>query len=195
MSHNEVLNGDYWMFLGFDLDGVIIDHSFVKIQIAKKFGLNLNRRQTHADNIYRLLGPSKYDEFKHYLYDDPKTAMGGVIMHGSKRILQTLKKRGVPFVVISRRKGNYDIPFGLLRKCGLFPDILNDQNVFFVPKREDKNTKAASLGISHFVDDELRALEELVDVPVKYLFDPYNVATDSRYVRVASWKEFYDSII
>lgn len=182
------------MFLGFDLDGVIIDHTFVKIKLVKKFGLTLSESETHADNLYRLLGPSKYFEFKHCLYDDPQTATEGVIMSGAREVLEALKKRGVPFVVISRRKSNHDIPVEVLRKCGLWPNTLNWQNVFFVESREAKNTKAVFLRVSHFMDDELRALEEMADVPVKYLFDPYKVATDSRYIRVSSWKEFYDSI-
>ena len=182
------------MFLGFDLDGVIIDHTFVKIELAKKFGLTLNEHQAHADNIYRLLGPTKYVEFKHYLYDDSETATGGVIMPGAEYALRALGKRGIPFAVISRRKGNYDIPVDLLRKYSLWPDILNPQNVFFVPNREGKNIKAVSLGISHFMDDELRALEELVDVPMKYLFDPHNAVADCSFRRIASWGEFYDSI-
>ena len=183
------------MFLGFDLDGVIINHTFVKIELAKKFGLTLlNESETHADNLYRLLGLAKYVEFKHYLYDDPETSGSAVIMPGAEQVFRALVKREMPFAVISRRRGNYDIPIDLLRKNGLWPGTLNPQNVFFVQNREDKNTKAVSLGISHFMDDELRALKELVDVPVRYLFDPYNVATDCPYVRVASWEEFYDSI-
>lgn len=39
------------MFWGFDLDGVIIDHAFVKIKIAQKFGLTINKRQAHAYNF------------------------------------------------------------------------------------------------------------------------------------------------
>lgn len=182
------------MFLGFDLDGVIIDHTFVKIKLAKKFGLTLNECEIHADNIYRLLGPDKYFEFKHYLYDDPKTSTGGVIMPGAREVLEALKKRSISFVVISRRKGNYDIPTGLLRTYCLWPDILNQQNVFFVQNRKEKNTKAVSLGISHFMDDELRALEEMVDVPAKYLFDPHNAVADCGFRRIVSWKEFYDLV-
>lgn len=182
------------MFLGFDLDGVIIDHTFVKIEIAKKFGLALSESETHADNLYRLLGPSKYKEFKHYLYDDPETAGAGVIMAGAEYVLQALRKRGIPFVVISRRKSNHDIPVDLLCKHNLWPDIFNRQNVFFVPDRESKNTKAVSLGVSHFMDDELRALKELVDVPTRYLFDPYNAAVSCPFRRVVSWKEFYDLV-
>ena len=186
--------GDSGMFLGFDLDGVIIDHTLVKIELAKKFGLTVNKRQTHADNLYRLLGPTKYNEFKHYLYDDPQIAVAGVLMPGANFVLRSLKKRKIPFVVISRRKGNHDIPVNLLRKCGLWPDVFNWQNVFFVQDREGKNTKAVSLGISHFMDDELRALEQLVDVPMKYLFDPYKAISDCCFRRIVSWRQFYYSI-
>lgn len=182
------------MFLGFDLDGVIIDYTFIKIEIAKKFGLILNASETHADNLYRLLGPGKYMEFKHYLYDDPKTAMAGLIMDGSEEVLKILKERGMPFVVISRRKDNRDIPVKILCRHHLWPNILNQENVFFVDNREDKNTKAISLGISHFMDDELKALEKMVDVPVRYLFDPYNVVSPCHFRRISSWREFYDSI-
>src|SRR3989338_10659012 len=107
------------MFLGFDLDGVIINHMFVKIELAKKFELTLlNESETHADNLYRLLGPAKYAEFKYYLYDDPKTAGSAIIMPGAEHVLRALVKREMPFAVISRRKGNYDIPISLLRKNG-----------------------------------------------------------------------------
>ena len=183
------------MFLGFDLDGVIIDHTFVKIKLAKKFGFSLNEPQTHADNLYRLLGPAKYIEFKYYLYDDHQSAVEGVIMPGAKEILETLKRINIPFAVISRRKNNHDIPISILSKYGLWPDVLNQLNVFFAQSREDKNTIAVSLGVSHFIDDELKALDRLIDVPVKYLFDPYNAVANCPYRRFVSWKEFYDAIV
>lgn len=185
---------DLQMFLGFDLDGVIVDHSFVKIQLAQKFGFTVNKYQVYPDNLYRLLGPDKYYEFTHCLYDDPQIAMKGVIMRGSKSVLGKLKKRNIRFAVISRRKNNHDIPINLLRKHGLWPDILNRQNVFFVQNRGDKNTKAISLGISHFMDDDWEVLEQLTGVLNKYLFDPYGIAPDCCFKKIVSWREFYELI-
>lgn len=79
----------------------------------------------------------------------------------------------------------------ILSKHSMWPRYFNDKNSFFVDKPEDKNKEAIRLGLTHYVDDELRVINILNDVPNKFLFDPFNVLEKANYyTSVKSWSEF-----
>lgn len=176
--------------IGLDLDGVILDHSMSKISIAKKLGFTINKFQTPSEIISKLLPLPVYQEFKYYLYDDPKTALSSSLIPGVGILLNKIKKLNTPIFIISRRKNNFHIPIKLLKSHNLWPEFFNEKNVFFVLNPEDKNIKAKKLNITHFVDDEPEILAKIVDVKNKYLFDPLDVFKDSTYNRIKSLKEF-----
>lgn len=182
------------VFLGCDLDGVIIDHTASKILLARKFDLNIIKSQTHGEKLSQLLG-SRYAEFKHDLYDNPKIALASPMMPGAKKVLQLFCKAGVRFAAISRRSKNFSISITTLHRYGLWPDIFNEQNTFFVQNKEGKNIKAAELGISHFIDDEPEVLEQLTSVKIKYLFDPHDILVGQEYIHIRSWPELVNHIL
>ena len=176
--------------VGFDLDGVIIDHHQIKIQLAKDFGFRITPAQTDSD-IMRTLMPEKIvSEIQHLLYYDPKFSLCSPLMRGARNALKKLQKEKTSFTLISRRK-NPVIAKELLKNHGIWPNYFNESNSYFVIKIEDKNKKAKELGVTHYLDDEEIVITALKSVPHRFLFDHFQVLENSDfYKRVSSWPEF-----
>ena len=174
--------------IGFDMDGVILDHTETKLLLAKKFGLKITEKETPSEIIRNLMPRPVYLKFQIALNDNPKFKYLAPPMPGVKTILARIIKSGVPYFLISRRKKAVSA-IKILKHHGLWPKYFNKNNAFFVKTPEDKNIKAVELGVTHYFDDEPRVLEKLVDVKYKLLFDSVDVFKNSGYARVKSWKE------
>lgn len=182
-------------FVGFDLDGVIINHAPVKIKLAKRFGFNLKPEETPSEVIRTIIDKPTLEELQKSLYHDPKFFKSAPLMSGVKSGLLKLQKRGVPFVLISRRR-EPELAIETLKHHGLWPNFFNENNAFFVVEPEDKNIKARGIGVTHYADDELNILNELVDVENKFLFDNLGAFKNIRgYTRVKSWKELINHFL
>lgn len=170
--------------IGFDLDGVIIDHTALKLRLAAERGFGLKPEQTPSDIIKCVIPPPILDELKKALYHNPKIAYTSPLMAGAKNNLAKIKGRKIPYFLISRRK-DAKVAVNLLKRRGLWPEYFNKNNSFFVLKPEDKNIKALELGITHYIDDEITVLEQLTDIKNKFLFDRFNVFKDAEhYTRI-----------
>ncbi len=188
------------MVIGFDMDGVIIDHAERKVLLAKNFGFKIAKKKTPSEIIKDLITPlATYRKFQRVLYDAPETALHSPLMPGVKSVLAKIKSSNIPYYLISRRKKE-ETAIALLAKHGLWPKYFNKKNTFFVLEPEDKEIKSKALGITHYIDDEQKVLEVLHSVPNKILFDPLGVFKNpspfgkvrdknSGYARVKSWKE------
>lgn len=177
------------MTLGFDLDGVIVDHTQKKILLAATYGHQLRPEQTPAEVIEKILPQNQLDEIKHLLYSHPDEALEHQLMPGIGGALRFIKLKKIPFYLISRRK-SIDTAKELLKLHDLWPIYFNESNTFFVDKKEDKNVKAQELKITHYLDDEYPVLACLVDVPNKYLFDPHRVWSELKdFPKISSWPE------
>ena len=131
-----------------------------------------------------------WEEFQNTLYDHPRFAFSTPLMRGIRVLLSDLNLKEIPIYLISRRKVP-EIAVKILQKHFLWPKYFNKNNSFFVTKPEDKNKQAAKLGITHYIDDELKVLNVLSKVPHKFLFDPFNVFESSDYyTKIKSWLEF-----
>ena len=182
------------IFIGFDLDGVILDHAPNKIQLAKSFGFDIQRHQTPSEIINKIIVPrSKYLEFKYALYEDPRTALDVPLIPGAVSFIKNVTKAKIPFALISRRKSAENAIL-LLKKHKLWPKFFNENNVSFVMEPEDKDVKAIELGITHYIDDEPKVLAKLTSVKNKYLFDPLGAFPKAPFQRVKSWKELHRHI-
>lgn len=176
-------------FIGFDMDGVIIDHTVSKLKLAEKFGFKLKPKETHSEIISKIIDKSVYPKFQQVLYYDPKIFKKTPLMIGARAGLNTIKKSGIPFVLLSRRR-QPEATILILKHYNLWPRFFNESNTFFVAEPEDKNIKARGLGVTHYVDDETGVLEKLVDVKNRFLFDNLGAFENtSDYTRVESWKE------
>ena len=179
--------------IGFDLDGVILDHTENKIKLANQFGWELTPAQTTSGIIKNIMPKSDVHKLQLALYDDPAISLRSPVMKGVKKILLQVKNK-YSYFLVSRRK-NPEQAIKILQLKGLWPKFFNEVNSFFVLKPIDKNRVGKKLGITHYIDDEPRVLDKLDDIKNKILFDPHNSyphITD--FVRIKSWKEFIDII-
>jgi len=173
--------------IGFDLDGVILDHSQQKQKLAKRFGYEVELTETPSSIFYkRIEDKDKYREIRSILYDDPIEAFLSPLMSGALDGLKMVKDSGTPFYLISRRKKE-DRAIELLKDKNLWPSLFNEENTFFVLEPIDKEIKAKELSITHYIDDEAQILSLLNSVKNKYLFDQFGVYDDSQYDLVKNW--------
>ena len=178
------------MVIGLDLDGVIIDHTETKIRLAKKIGYKLLPKDTPTEVINKILPDERWRELQYFLYADPKLSLSSPLMRGAKSMLNNFQKNNIDYLLISRRKSTIQA-LKLLEKHGLWPRYFNDVNTFFVAEPEDKNVKAVEFGVTHYIDDERRVLEKLVDVEHRFLFDRHRVFPETDfYKKIHSWTEF-----
>ncbi len=174
--------------IGFDLDGVILDHTTNKLNLAKGFGWKLKPEQTHSEIIKNIMPKRALDQLKSALYDDPKTSLRSPVARGARNILSEIKKK-YPYFLISRRK-KPEIAIRILKFKKLWPEFFNENNTFFVSEPKDKNKIGKRLGITHYIDDEPKVLSVLIDIKNRILFDPFNSPLHTaNFVKVKSWKE------
>ena len=175
--------------LGFDMDGVLVDHNPLKLKIVKNMGYKIKLADTPSEIIRRMLSPEDLKTMQIALYHDQKMSLGAELMPGLTGLLDKIRSKNTSYFLISRRS-EPDIAVRLLRARGLWPKYFNEQNAFFVITPEDKNTKATELGVTHYVDDETKVLAVLTDVPNKFLFDHLKVFPEhDSYTKVASHQE------
>lgn len=175
--------------IGFDMDGVIIDHTENKIIVARRFGIELAFQETPSDIMRKKIETELRRKIQRTIYDDPYIALSPPLMDGALEGIAFVKKNQIPYFVISRRK-NPAIAVELLQIRGLWPEYFDQSNTFFVLEPEEKNEKAQELGITHYIDDELKVLDALTDIPNKFLFDQHDVFPSAdHYARVSSWGE------
>lgn len=178
------------MVVGFDMDGVILDNADSKVRIAKKHGFDLKLHETPSEIIRAILPRVVLEKLQQTLYDSPRIALSTPLMKGVRSILADLDKKNIPIFLISRRKIP-EVAVRILKKHLLWPKYFNDKNSFFVNHPEDKNFKAAQLGVTHYIDDELKIINVLSSVKNRFLFDQFDVFKDANnYMRVKSWAEF-----
>ena len=184
------LNVDNKMVVGFDMDGVILDNADSKVRIAKTHGFELKLHQTPSEIIRAILPQAILEKLQKTLYDSPRVALSVPLMKGIRGILADLDKKNIPMFLISRRKMP-EVAVKILKKHLLWPKYFNDKNSFFVDHPEDKNFRAAQLGVTHYIDDELKIINVLSSVKNKFLFDQFNVFEKAdHYTKIKSWSEF-----
>lgn len=183
------MSEDENMVVGFDLDGVIIDHTQNKICIAKRYGYTLTPEETQSERMAKFLPPDIYTEMREQMYDDTDEALSAPLMEGAFSGLTKLSEEGIPYYLISRRKKPVHA-MHLLERRGLWGTIFTPENTFFVEKMEEKDPVAEKLGVTHFIDDEARVLELMPSVLERILFDYRNLFADrSIFHRVKNWSE------
>lgn len=172
--------------LGFDMDGVIVDNSALKLKVAKSMGIHLSPLQTPAEIIKKYIDADVLRKLQLAIYHNPLISLDTKLMPGIKDLLDKVKEKKIPYFLVSRRL-EPQITIDMLSKKGIWKKYFDKSNAFFVVTPEDKNTKAKALGITHYVDDETKILSALSDVPNRFLFDHLNVFPDSdKYTRVSS---------
>jgi len=175
--------------IGFDLDGVIIDHTQNKIRAAARLGYTLLPEDTPSEMIGKILPPHVNLILKEQIYDDTDEALSAPLMKGAYDGLARLHEHGMSYTLISRRKHPLHA-IHLLERRGLWDRYFLPENTYFVERMEDKDVIAKKLGLTHFVDDELQVLGLMPSVSMRILFDAHQVAsTQPEYAKVSDWVE------
>ena len=181
--------------IGFDMDGVILDHSQLKMKLAAEKGFDLQRFHTQSEVFKQKLAIPLAHEILDVIYQHPQVALEASLMNGVESSLEKIAEGQVSYFLISRRR-DPEIAKKVLHKHNLWPKYFNDGNAFFVEHAEDKNVKAEELGITHYFDDENKVLHKLEYVKNKFLFDPFNAfENNTPFSRVRSWEEVVKHIL
>jgi hypothetical protein len=181
--------------VGFDMDGVLVDHTKMRARLARRFGYPVKRKDTPSDMYRQHVPEDVRRQIQDLVYHTSPHFLKAPLIRKVRTVLSVLRRSGIPYVLISRRK-NPALARQLLKKRGLWPLYFNTQNTRFVFTREEKNIEAERFGVTHYIDDEADVLAALSGVTNKFLFDPYGVLTDSPiYRRFRKWDEFLDVLI
>lgn len=181
--------------IGFDMDGVIIDHTDHKLKLLREKGFNLTKEETPSDILREYIPRDILREIQRSLYNDPSRVSEAVLMPGAKEGLRAVRDSGIPYFFISRRR-TPEIAKEILTAHGIWPEFFNDTNAFFVEEVEHKNDVAKNLGITIYIDDETRVLDKLVSVENRVLFDPFGVSPDSLlWKTLRSWEDILQHIL
>ena len=170
------------------MDGVLIDHTGIRIKLAKEYGFALIPKDTPSDILRTILPDKERWAIQNTIYNDPLVSLEAPLIKNVEESLKRLTELEIPFFLISRRK-DANLAMRLLEARGIWPRYFNPENTHFVITPEDKDTEAIKLGITHYVDDETKVLKALNSVPHKILFDPYDAQEEGDYVRAHSWED------
>lgn len=176
--------------VGFDMDGVLIDHAANKIAIAREFGVSVELAETPSEILRgKFTDRAEYERFQALLYEEHPLADKAPVMPGAREILDELRRRGVPYFLISRRRSSEVARVQLAAK-GLWGTYFDDGNALFVRSIVEKAEHAARFGVSVYVDDERRVLAKMEGVvPDRVLFDPHGAFPAGGYRTIATWTD------
>ncbi len=177
------------------MDGVILDHTGLKIALARNLGFSLEPCETPSEILKTILPEAHVASLQYSLYSDPDVCLTTFTMRGAGPFLEELQRAQTPYYLISRRR-DPEMAVTVLREKELWPHYFNEKNSFFVAEIADKNAAARSLGITHYLDDEPKVLRALADVPNRFLFDPHGAyPAHDMYTTVRSWQEFRSHVV
>lgn len=180
------------MVVGFDLDGVIIDHTENKIKKAKELGYDIKPEETSSQKLKSLISPGDYRAIQKFIYG--KGTFSASPMQGALEILNDLRKN-YSLVIISRRMPeSRDIALDWLREHDFLKLFKN--HIYFVDSDNEKDDVAKKLKIAAYVDDKLKVLRLLESVPNKILFDPLNCffIEDESIKKIKNWQSLPASL-
>lgn len=181
--------------IGFDLDGVIIDHTEIKLETAKSLGYKLKKEESHSLKMKDKMEIEDYRKLQKIIYGEETLKSKPV--KDSLESIGYLKNLGHSLFIISRRNSEFQ-SFALewLNRNKVLLDIPLVK-IKFVKEDKDKNTEASKLGLSVFLDDSIDVLLCLNSVKEKFLLDPFmDYKKVPSYIhQISSWKEFMEKIL
>lgn len=157
--------------IGFDLDGVIIDHRAHKLQQAAHFGYPLEPWQANTNFMATFMPKETYHAIQDNLYGELTLASPPVV-----GALETLANLDAAFyIVAARTPANIRYAQDWLNKYRVF-DLIPADQIFFCGTSEDKRTYCEMLHLHAFMDDKLAVLESLPAGVARVLYDEDAVA-------------------
>lgn len=116
--------------IGLDLDGVIIDNSRIKQEVAKKLGFDLTLKETPAELIKIKLPEETLRKLQKTIYDDPVVSLKSELMPGAEKSLAKIRDSGFKYYLISRRH-HPETAIKFLEEKNLWPLYFNEANSVF----------------------------------------------------------------
>ncbi|MDD5251877.1 MAG: hypothetical protein PHT12_04575 [Patescibacteria group bacterium] len=175
--------------VGLDFDGVIVDHTGHKIEVAARSGLRLEPRQTNTNLFHQLVSVDDYRPMAQVIYGEmteTAPAVSGAIEH-----LPLIP--GAAFIVSARRALWQPSARHWLTSHGVF-GVIPEARVFLAADERAKVQQVIQLGLTDFLDDKLDILCDLPPTMRRWLFDEYGVADElnlpSGITPVRSWADF-----
>ena len=181
--------------IGFDLDGVILDHTANKIRLAAQYGVTLTPEETHAERMGGFFSEDIYRAIKAELYNQTDGREASPLMKGAFAGLATLREHNVPYLLISLQQ-NPMFAQHLIELHGLWGTYFTQENTFFAKDGNEKSLRARDLGVTHYVDDEGNILDLMQSVSTRVLFDSFDQFPDrENFVRVTNWGELTETLL
>jgi uncharacterized HAD superfamily protein len=179
--------------VGFDFDGVVVDHTKNKILIAKKHGFDISITQAAGHRLKKMVPDNIYVKIQESIYG-PLT-LSAVPMLEVKESMAELSKIAELFLVSRRSSDHRRFAVDWLNKN--LPGIFSPGQIFFVDQDQHKNDLCETLNIAIFIDDKISTLQHMQSLPHRYWFDQYDSSGELNYqglIVVKSWKEFLTEI-
>lgn len=175
--------------IGFDLDGVVIDHTRQFILACKKHGFSLKPWQVNSNVFKQLVPDDTATEIKKEVYEHRRLASR--VMPGSLGVLRALRLH-IVIASVQKQKKSEEKLWIWLRKHG-FLAFLKRKQFHIFRTRTRKVRFLTKLKPQVFIDDGLDVLEQLPRSVTGVLFDPVGAHTHIKVPRgmavVKNWKQ------
>jgi len=174
------------MKIGLDLDDTITDHTQNVVKLAALYGVSASSME-HLDSLFleSKLDTTLYKNLKQQLYGSMSS--DALPVPGSRDVINQLTQDNVPLFVISRREKS-DYAREWLSK---HIPVIESKNIYFVKEDREKGVLCNALGITLFLDNKKRVLEEMPPSVQSVLFDRFGLHKSAPFKNVSSWEEFY----
>ena len=154
--------------IGFDIDGVLLDHKKARTMLARKMGYLDVTEKMSAEEVRALVSPKNHKKIQGLEYG--KLTLKAPAMKGAKTVFQKAIKKFDVYVVSARHSGsNRAYALKMLKKYFDIPK----EKVHFVVHNFQKGYVAKRLGLKVFVDDNQRSFYMMPKNVKKILFDEY----------------------
>jgi hypothetical protein len=174
--------------IGLDLDGTIVNHTANKLSLAADFGYALEPWQTSSNVMGRFMAKGHYDALRERLYGE--MTLSAPPMPGS--LAAVARFGGDALVISARREDNRDVVMHWLEHNG-FLEHLRPDRVHFVGRSLDKAAFLPGLGVTAYVDDQVKVLRSLPEGVARFLFDEHDAAdryeTDVTMRIIRAWED------
>jgi hypothetical protein len=169
--------GNSKIVIGFDIDGTLVDHADAKIAFAASRGIALPPEETPSDIMKSRFPKELVRDMQRYIYESTEGGTGQPLMPGVKETLVALRENEIPFFFISRRRGDKSKKnaFIILERNGILGRYINKEKIIFLPTIGEKAAAAHERGVTHFLDDEVKALKAMSLVSHRIFFDQFDI--------------------
>ncbi|MFC1756970.1 hypothetical protein ACFLZC_02360 [Patescibacteria group bacterium] len=137
--------------IGFDLDNTLLDNKKLRVEFFNKSNFYDIPEDMPIENVKKILKRNDYLSMQNYIYGE--MTLKAEPTSGTREVLDELEKN-FDLYVISRRKTKDYAKQWLELHFNFLPE-----NIFFVEDDHLKAGVAVELGLSSFVDDKIKVLE------------------------------------